>query len=72
MPRDSKNLTDQVEYFTPLSDDQREKARRTVCGMAENATDAAELLKILGLHPSQDGEEGPILAPAPALNAGVR
>ena len=71
MPRDSQNLTDQVEYFTPLSEDQRSKARRTVCGFAENATDAAELMLALGIHPSQDGEESPILAPAPAINAGV-
>ena len=69
MPRDSKNLTDQVEYFTPLNEDQRAKARRTVCGFAESAEDAAELMRALGIHPSQDGEDGPILDPIPAINS---
>jgi len=69
MPRDSKNLTDQVEYFTPINDEQRDKARRTVCGFAKDASDAAELMLALGIHPSQDGEEAPVLSPGPAVNS---
>lgn len=71
MPRDSKNLTDAVEYFDPLTSEQRSKARKTVCSFAENAKDATELMMALGIHPSQDGEETPILYPAPAINAVV-
>jgi hypothetical protein len=59
MPRDSKNLTDAVEYFDPLSQDQKEKARMTVCHFAENATDATELMMALGIHPSQDDDSVP-------------
>jgi hypothetical protein len=59
MPRDSKNLTDAVEYFDPLSQDQKEKARMTVCHFAENTTDATELMMALGIHPSQNDESAP-------------
>ena len=65
MPRDSKNLTDAVEYFDPLSQEQKEKARLTVCGLAENAEDATELMKMLGIHPSQDDEDN--LAPTTSI-----
>lgn len=54
MPRDSKNLTDAVEYFDPLSQDQKDKARLTVCHFAKDAEDAKELMLALGIHPSQD------------------
>lgn len=72
MPRDSKNLTDQVDYFTPLTSEQCSKARKTVCAFAENATDAAELMRALGIHPDQDEEVSPVLNPAPAINALAR
>ena len=54
MPRDSKNLTDAVEYFDPLSEDQKAKARKTVCHFSDNAEDAAELMWALGIHPNQN------------------
>lgn len=57
MPRDSKNLTDVVEYFDPLSQDQKSKARMTVCHFAENSQDATDLMLALGIHPSQDDED---------------
>jgi hypothetical protein len=57
MPRDSKNLTDVVEYFDPLSQDQKSKARLTVCHFAENSKDATELMLALGIHPSQNEDE---------------
>lgn len=56
MPRDSKNLTDVVEYFDPLSEDQKSRARMTVCHFAENVEDATELMFALGIHPSQTDE----------------
>lgn len=61
MPRDSKNLTDAVEYFDPLSQDQKSKARLTVCHFAENTEDAVNLMLALGIHPSQDEES--VMAP---------
>lgn len=60
MPRDSKNLTDAVEYFDPLSQEQKDKARITVCHFADNAKDAADLMLMLGIHPSQDDEVYPV------------
>lgn len=57
MPRDSKNLTDAVEYFDPLSEDQKDKARITVCHFAEDVEDARNLMLALGIHPSQDDEQ---------------
>lgn len=59
MARDSKNLTDAVEYFDPLSADQKSKARLTVCGFAKDAADAKELMLMLGIHPSQDDDAVP-------------
>jgi hypothetical protein len=59
MARDSKNLTDAVEYFDPPTEDQRAKARLTVCGLAKDADDARELMLVLGIHPSQDEDPVP-------------
>lgn len=60
MPRDSKNLTDAVEYFDPLSQEQKDKARMTVCQFAKDTQDAIDLMLALGIHPSQDDESSPI------------
>lgn len=65
MPRDSKNLTDAVEYFDPLSQEQKEKARMTVCHFATDAEDAANLMLALGIHPTQEDE------PVMAANVGL-
>jgi hypothetical protein len=59
MARDSKNLTDAVEYFDPLSESQKSKARLTVCGFSDNAEDARQLMLALGIHPSQDDDPVP-------------
>ena len=48
----------------PLQASQIDKARRTIASNAENADDAAELMKMLGIHPSQDDESGPSLLPS--------
>ena len=69
VPRDSKNLTDVVEYFDPLSQDQKSKARITVCHFAENSTDARDLMLALGIHPSQNEDELPVRSSAlPKIN----
>mgnify|MGYP003607435689 CR=1 FL=1 len=58
-------MTDLVEHFDPCDEGQRERARRTVCGFAkgdtveEQAADAAELMRALGIHPSQPADEAP-------------
>ena len=62
MPRDSKNLTDVVEHFDPLSQDQKSKARLTVCHFAENSNDARDLMLALGIHPSQKEDDFPALS----------
>jgi hypothetical protein len=69
MPRDSKNLTDVVEYFDPLSEEQKAKARVTVCHFAENTTDATELMLALGIHPSQN-EDFSRVGGIPKINEG--
>ena len=69
MPRDSKNLTDAVEYFDPLSEEQKSRARMTVCNMAENVTDATNLMFALGIHPSQN-EDLSRVGPIAKINEG--
>ena len=55
--RDSKALTDQVEYFTPPNELEKEKARKAVCSNAIDSQDADTLLRMLGLHPSEPVED---------------
>lgn len=54
--RDSKNFTAVCDNAEEPSDDQKAAARKTVCANAENAEDAAILLKMLGLYPGQESE----------------
>lgn len=57
MTRDARALTDQVEHFDPLSFDQVQKARLTVCANAIDSIDATELMMMLGIHPSQPQDD---------------
>ncbi len=52
---DYTSYTDQVEFFDEPSNEVKLTAQRVVCGHSSvvDAEDAAELLKILGLHPEQ-------------------
>jgi hypothetical protein len=61
--RDPKSLTDSLEGFDPLSDQQKAKARITVCHWSEDAAQAAEIMKMLGIAPGQhdDDDNRPIL-----------
>ena len=58
-------MTDLVEHFDPPSEVQRERARRTVAAfakggtLAEQAEDAAELMRALGIHPDQPADDHP-------------
>lgn len=44
-----------VDECEILTEDQLRKARLLVAGRAENASEAGELMRMLGIHPSQDG-----------------
>ena len=52
MARDSRALTDQVDYFDELTEDQMARARLTVCANSANAAEATEMMMMLGIHPS--------------------
>lgn len=70
MAIDHSCLTDEIEYFDPLNDSQKERARRTVAANAIDAHDAAQLMMALGIHPSQkDDIDAPRLA-VPTLPSG--
>lgn len=71
MPRDSKNLTDAVEYFDPLSEEQKARARMTVCHNAESVSDAIDLMFALGIHPTQN-EDLSRVGPIQKINEGSR
>lgn len=58
MRRDPHCLTDECEYFDPPTELQQIAARKTVCSQAENAEDAAMLLRMLGLHPNEPVDSG--------------
>jgi len=59
MAIDHSCLTDEIEYFDPLNEDQKARARYTVAANAIDATDAVELMMALGIHPTQKDEENP-------------
>lgn len=67
-PRDSKAMTDLCEYHDPPTAEQIMRARRVVAGNADDAADAAELMKMLGLFPGQEREYSPITAPPMPIN----
>lgn len=56
-------MTDQVEFFTPPSQDQRTAAARLICANAtgdtheEQVADARDLCAMLGLLPGQEDED---------------
>lgn len=50
---DHSSLTDQVDYFNDLTDDQVVNARRIVAGHSEDGKDCSELLEMLGIHPTK-------------------
>lgn len=62
MVRDSRVLTDQIEYFDVLTDDQKEAMRRLICANAkggslpEQVVDAEQMMRMLGVFPGQQDE----------------
>lgn len=71
MVRDSRVLTDEVEFFDPLSEEQKEAMRRLIGANAvgdnlpEQAADALTLMMMLGVHPSQIDEDEEYLTAMP-------
>lgn len=55
--RDSRNMTAICDGDTEeLAPDQVEAARRTVCAFATDATDATELMHMLGIFPGREAD----------------
>lgn len=54
--RDAPNQLDDFEV--DLLPETRAAARRTVCAQAMDANDAADLMMMLGLHPTQEDNWG--------------
>jgi len=51
---DNEALTSPVDDFDPVTEEQRHKARLLVCTKAIDATEAAEVMKMLGIYPGQE------------------
>jgi hypothetical protein len=49
------------EAFAEITEDQVGFARKTVAANAIDATDAADLMMALGIHPCQEVKDGPLL-----------
>jgi hypothetical protein len=49
------------ETFAEVAEDQVGFARKTVAANAIDATDAANLMMALGIHPCQELKDGPLL-----------
>ena len=66
---DHEAMCDEIGNFDALARDQVHLARRTVCHFAHDADDATLLMKMLGLHPSQEEET---CSPLPPRNENTR
>jgi hypothetical protein len=73
--RDGRAVADMTEDVdVRLSEEQKAAARRIVCanaqgeGLTEQAADAAELMRCLGVHPDQNDELDYLLGPQTRLN----
>jgi hypothetical protein len=64
--RDPKSLPDSLEGFDPLSEGQKEKARVTVCHHSDDASAAAETMRMLGVYPGQQDDVVDVL-PMPTM-----
>lgn len=60
MARDTRARTDEVEWFDEPTLETKKAAQRTLCSMTVrhdgDASVAAELMMMCGIHPSQDRE----------------
>jgi len=76
--KDYETSASQIGDIEPPSESIKNRARRVAAEQLvrrepdATAKDLAELLMMLGLHPSQpDWEEGPTLGPGRTFNAGI-
>jgi hypothetical protein len=51
-----EHFDDKFETFVEIAEDQVGFARKTVAANAIDATDAANLMRALGIHPCQEGK----------------
>lgn len=74
MARDSRAMTDLVENFDPLTGDQMNAMRLLIAGNAKGRSkkakveDAENLMKMLGVHPSQEDEWQYRVGPTTPIN----
>jgi hypothetical protein len=68
MARDSRNVTAVCDEPSEITGDQRDHARLTVCRFAEDASEAEDLMMMLGIHPRQKPEDD-LSIPASILGA---
>jgi hypothetical protein len=61
--RDIESVVDAM-VSTTLAERVVIDARRTVCAHSESVAEAAETMRMLGIHPDQEDEEDPTVAPA--------
>jgi hypothetical protein len=55
------HIDNDFEAFAEMAEDQVGFARKTVAAHAIDATDAADLMMALGIHPCQEVKDGPLL-----------
>jgi hypothetical protein len=55
------HLNDDFETFAEMAEDQVGPARKIVAANAIDATDAANLMMALGIHPCQEVKDAPML-----------
>jgi hypothetical protein len=56
-----RHLDDDLEAFAEMAEDQVGLARKIVAANAIDATDAANLMMALGIHPCQEVKDAPLL-----------
>jgi hypothetical protein len=56
-----RHLDDDLEAFAEMAEDQVGLARKIVAANAIDATDAANLMMALGIHPCQEVKDEPLL-----------
>ena len=56
-----RHLDDDLETFAEMAEDQVRFARKIVAANAIDATDAANLMMALGIHPCQEVKDAPLL-----------
>jgi len=56
-----RHLDDDLETFAEMAEDQVRFARKIIAANAIDATDAANLMMALGIHPCQEVKDAPLL-----------